>query len=54
MDTYVQVVYVARFAIKIGYQKDTCDDEVGLCAQSSYTILGPILNTIGRVCGLDD
>ena len=30
---------LASPAVKIGYQKDMCDDEVGLCAQSSYAVL---------------
>jgi hypothetical protein len=40
---------MARFVVKNGHKKDTCFDEVGLCAQNIDTILDSIVNTIGRV-----
>ena len=40
--------YMARLVVKNGHQKDSCHYECGLCAQSIYTILGSIVNIIGR------
>ena len=36
--------YMARFRVKNGHQKDTCYDEIELCAQNIDTILGSIVN----------
>ena len=39
---------MARLAGKMGYQKDTCYNETGLCAQKMLSILGSQVNIIGR------
>ena len=39
---------MARLVVKNGHQKDSCHYESGLCAQSIDTILGSIVNTIGK------
>ena len=38
-----------RFLVKKRDQKEVCCDEIELCAKKIGTILGSILNTIGRV-----
>ena len=41
---------MARIVVKNGHQKDTCYNEIGLCAQHISTILGSLVNnTIGRM-----
>jgi len=40
---------MARLVVKNGHDKDSCYDDIGLCAQIILTILGSKLNiTIGR------
>ena len=40
---------MARLVVKNGHDKDSCYDDIELCAQNILTILGSILNiTIGR------
>ena len=40
---------MARLVVKNGHDKDSCYDDIELCAQDILTILGSILNiTIGR------
>jgi hypothetical protein len=34
--------------VKIGYQEDTCCNEIRLCAQNIDIILGLLVNPIGR------
>lgn len=40
--------HMTWLVLKYGHQKDMCYDETGLCAQSIDTILGSMVNTIGR------
>lgn len=40
--------YMAGFVVKNKHQKAMCYDEIGLCIQNILTILGSILDTIGR------
>ena len=35
--------------VENGHKKDACYNEVGVCAQHIYTILGSITITLGRV-----
>ena len=40
---------MARLVVKNdGHQKDTCYNEIGLCAQNKDTILGIVVNIIKR------
>ena len=39
---------MARLVVENIHQKDTLYNEIGLCAQSMSTILGQMINTIGR------
>lgn len=39
---------MVRLAVLKGHHKGTCHDAIGLCAQHKDTILGLIVNTIGR------
>lgn len=41
--------YFARLVVKNAHQKDMCYNQIGLCIQKKGTILGSIINTIGRV-----
>ena len=38
-ETFIFEWYMARFIVKNGRQKDTCYNEIGLCAQNIGTIL---------------
>ena len=40
--------YMARLIVKNGHQKDTCYNEIALCAQNLDAVLGSIFNTIWR------
>ena len=42
--------YVVRCGSKNQYQKGTCLEEIGLCAQSMLTILVSIVDMIGGTC----
>lgn len=39
---------MARVTVKNGHPKSTRDDEIGVCAQRVDTILGLIVNTVGK------
>jgi hypothetical protein len=39
---------MAKFVVKKGQQNDMCHNEIELCAQNLDSIVGSILNTIGR------
>ena len=39
---------MVRCGSKNGDQKDMCLEEIGLCAQKLFTILGSIVNIIGE------
>jgi hypothetical protein len=41
-------MYMARFVLKIGHQKEMSYDKTGLYAEDTLTTLGSIVNTIGR------
>jgi hypothetical protein len=41
---------MARLVVNISYQKDTCNNEIGLCAQNIDTVVGSKVSTIGRAC----
>lgn len=45
---YFRVGYIARFVVKNGHQPNTCYFGIGLRAPNIDTILGSIVNTIGR------
>lgn len=34
--------------LRNGHHKDPCHEEIGICAQAIGTILGSIVNTMGR------
>ena len=48
MQTPMFEQYMTRLVIKIEHQKDICSDEIDLRAQNKDTILGSVLNSIGR------
>ena len=39
---------MARLVVKNGHQKETCYNELELCAQNKDNVLGSVVNTIGR------
>jgi hypothetical protein len=39
---------MARLVVMTGHQKDTCYNEIGLCAQNKDTVLGSVVNRLGR------
>ena len=44
--------YMTRFACKNEHQNDMCYNEIGLCAPTIDTILGPMVTQLGGyVCG---
>ena len=38
---------LAKLKVKNGHQKDTCYDDIGLCAQIIAVVLGSIVNATG-------
>ena len=47
-NTHLSAIYMSRLMLRTDTQKDTCYNEIGLCAQNKDTILGSIVNTNGR------
>ena len=41
--------YIARLVLENRHSKDTCHNDIGLCAQNIDTFLGSIVNTFVRV-----
>ena len=41
--------YIARLVLQNWHSKDTCHNDIGLCAQNIDTFLGLIVNTFMRV-----
>lgn len=37
---------MTKFVVKNGNQKDTCDNDIAICAQNINTVLDSIANTI--------
>ena len=44
MKLFWDELYMARLVCKNTNQEDTCYDEIGICTQNTFTILGQIIN----------
>ena len=41
--------YMRRVVVENGHSKDTCHDNIGLCAYCIDIVVGSMVSTIGRV-----